>query len=61
MYQLRIRKLAQKDSNEIFEYYSNINSPLALKFLDALQNQLDVIAEHPELFQLKYKSTRVRI
>lgn len=60
MYQLRIRILAQQEADEIFDYYGNINSTLALRFLEVLYAQLDVISENPELFQLKYKSTRVR-
>lgn|SRR5690606_973801 len=60
MYRLRIRKLAQDDANEIFEYYGNIDSSLAFRFLNSLYSELDAVAENPELFQFKYKNTRVR-
>lgn len=60
MYQLRIRTLAQQDATEVFEYYENINLTLASRFLDSLYLELDGICENPEIFQLKYKNTRVR-
>lgn len=60
MYQLRIRILAQKDADDIFEYYSNLNPSLALRFLDSLSSELEAITKNPESFQLKYKNTRVR-
>ena len=60
MYQLRIRIFAQKDADDIFEYYSNLNSSRALRFLDSLSSELEAITKNPESFQLKYKNTRVR-
>lgn len=60
MFLLRIRILAQEDANEIFEYYDNINSTLAIRFLNSLYSELDAIAENPEIFQYKYKNIRVR-
>ncbi|MCG2418405.1 type II toxin-antitoxin system RelE/ParE family toxin [Aequorivita sp. F47161] len=60
MYQLRIRNIAHEDANEIFDYYGNIDSTLAIRFLNSLYSELDAIAENPELFQNKYKNIRVR-
>jgi plasmid stabilization system protein ParE len=60
MYQLRIRILAHQDADEIFEYYSGINLSLAMHFLSALYTEIDTVAKNPELFQLKYKNTKVR-
>ena len=60
MYRLRIRVVAQEDAHEIFEYYGNINSSFSLRFLNSLYAELDSVAENPELFQFKYKNTRVR-
>ncbi|WP_026452641.1 type II toxin-antitoxin system RelE/ParE family toxin [Aequorivita capsosiphonis] len=60
MYKLRIRILAQKDADEIYEYYHLLNSTLANRFLHSLYSELDALIENPELYQLKYKTTRVR-
>ncbi|WP_431605807.1 type II toxin-antitoxin system RelE/ParE family toxin [Aequorivita marisscotiae] len=52
--------LAHQNADEIFEYYSGINLSLAMRFLSELYKEIDTVAKNPELFQLKYKNTKVR-
>jgi len=60
MRELRIRKLAQQDIQEIVDYYDAIAPHITDRFLDRLYKSLDTIKSNPFLFQIKYNNTRVR-
>ena len=61
MYALRLRHLAERDAQEITEYYKmNASLKIAKRFLKSLLAELDFIQEDPMLFQKKYRHTRVR-
>lgn len=60
MYQLHIRVLAREDIQHIVDYYDRIRSHIADTFLENLYAEFDVIVENPNLFQKKYRNTRVR-
>ena len=60
MYQLHIRVLAREDIQQIVDYYDRIRSHIADTFLENLYAEFDVIVENPNLFQRKYRNTRVR-
>ena len=61
IYQLRIRKLARKDIQEIVNYYEEtISTTITDKFLDYLYAEFDFLKKNPNLFEVKYKNSRVR-
>ena len=60
MYQFHIRVLAREDIQEIVDYYDIKASHITDRFLENLYIEFDVITENPELFQQKYRQTRVR-
>lgn len=60
MFQLYIRKLAQQDIQEAVDYYDEKSTQIADKFLEHLYAEFETITTNPELFQEKYKKTRVR-
>lgn len=59
MYEIRIRDLAQKDIQEIVNYYEDHAPFIVDKFLHALYRELERIQLNPQIFQKKYKQTRV--
>lgn len=60
MHPLHIRVLAKEDIQEIVTYYDLKASSITDRFLERLFVEFNVIAETPELFQEKYRQTRVR-
>jgi len=60
MFLLHIRVLAKEDIQQIVDYYDKKASHITDKFLENLYTEFDIIAENPELFQIKYRYTRVR-
>lgn len=59
MLSLQIRTLAKNDIQEIVDYYDSISPKLADKFLQQLFSAFDLLLANPQLFQLKYRATRV--
>ena len=60
MFNLEIRSLARGDIQEIVDYYDKVASSLADRFLDELFAGLELLQQQPELFQIKYRKTRVK-
>jgi len=60
MFQLHIRVLAKEDIQQIVDYYEEKAIHVTDMFLENLYIEFDVISENPELFQQKYRKTRVR-
>ena len=60
MFHFHIRVLAREDIQQIVDYYEEKASHITNEFLENLYAELDVIKENPELFQKKYRGTRVR-
>ena len=60
MFQIQIRVLAKEDIQSITDYYDLKASYITDIFLENLYAELDIIANKPELFQEKYRKTRVR-
>jgi plasmid stabilization system protein ParE len=60
MFQLHIRVLAREDIQQIVDYYDEKSADITDIFLDSLYTEFDVIADNTELFQVKYRKTRVR-
>ena len=60
MFLFHIRVLASEDIQQIVAYYEEKLLYATDRFLENLYIELDVIKENPELFQRKYRHTRVR-
>lgn len=60
MLSLQIRVLAKNDIQEIVDYYDRLAPKITDKFLDDLYADLELLQGNPNLFQRKYKDTRVR-
>ena len=60
MYQFHIRFLAREDIQEIVDYYDSKSSHITDRFLENLYAEFEIIRKNPELFQKKYRKTRVR-
>lgn len=60
MLQLQIRVIAKDDIQEIVDYYDRLAPKITDKFLDGLYADLKLLQSNPNLFQLKYRETRVR-
>jgi toxin ParE1/3/4 len=60
MFQLHIRLLAREDIQIAVNYYEEKASHITDAFLESLYLEFDVISSNPELFQQKYRKTRVR-
>lgn len=60
MYTLHVRLLARQDIQEIVDYYDLKASHVTIVFLEILFKELEIIQETPELFERKYRKTRVR-
>ena len=61
MFHFHIRVPVKEDIQQIVEYYEE-KAPHSTtdRFLENLYVEFDVITENPELFQKKYRGTRVR-
>jgi plasmid stabilization system protein ParE len=57
-YTLVNRPLVYYDILEIVEYYKEINTDLAVKFLDQLEETKKYIFDFPESFQIRYNKVR---
>lgn len=57
-YTLVNRPLVYYDILEIVEYYKEINTDLAVKFLDQLEETKKYIFDFPESFQIRYHKVR---
>lgn len=60
MYALHVRLLARQDIQQIVDYYDLKASHVTTVFLEILFKELEIIQETPELFEKKYRKTRVR-
>ena len=60
MFQLHIRVLAQKDLQDIVDYYDLKAPSISDRFLKNVYAEFDFLVENPTLFQKRYKDTRVR-
>ena len=60
MFHFHIRVLAKEDIQQIVEYYEEKAPSATDRFFKMLYTEFDVIKENPELFQKKYRGTRVR-
>ena len=60
MLALQIRVLAKNDIQEIVDYYDRLAPKITDKFMDDLYADLELLQGNPNLFQRKYKETRVR-
>jgi len=58
MYKLKIRVLAQRDIQEIVNYYDRINPKVADFFMEELFEEFAIITENPLLFNTKHKEAR---
>lgn len=56
---VQIRKLALNDIQVALKHYDSMEQDLGDRFKEQLLKQLDLLAERPEMFQLKYKDTRI--
>jgi plasmid stabilization system protein ParE len=52
------RPLVYYDILEIVDYYKEINTELAVKFLDQLEETKKYILDFPESFQIRYNKAR---
>ena len=59
MYQLSVRILAQKDIQEIVDYYEEHAPTIVDRFLNSLYAEFDRIQTNPQISQKKYKQTSV--
>ena len=57
---LQIRVLAKNDIQHIVDYYDEQAPRISDKFLDLLFAEFEQILKNPEVFQIKYRETRVR-
>lgn len=57
-HRLIIRKRAENQINEAYDWYENKKSNLGNDFLTSIEDSLMTIEKDPEAFQLKYKNIR---
>ena len=55
---LIIRKRAESQIEEAYDWYENKRTTLGSDFLQAIEEALNIIESNPEAFQLKYKNIR---
>jgi toxin ParE1/3/4 len=53
-YEIILDPLAEFDINEGLDYYSIISQDLALRFIDTIEQKLDILSKTPNAFQLRY-------
>jgi len=57
-YRIILASTAEKDIEEIIEWYGKENNDISRKFIHELEEQLQIIALNPFLFQEVYKNYR---
>jgi len=60
MYELRIRRFAQKDLEDIIDYHDSLNTNFTTILLNSIWEELEVISKNPDLFQFRQDEVRVR-
>lgn len=56
---LNVLPSAQNDMTIAVSYYDLISTTLGDRFLQSLDQALDLLAENPYLFQIRYEETRI--
>ena len=58
-YKLIFRKRAEKDLNEIQDYYNKISPTITDNFFAEFFDTMDFIQDRPEMFQIRYRKIRI--
>ncbi len=61
MYQLIIRKKAEKQIHEAFDWYEKQKGKLGEEFLISIESALKIIEKKPGIFQKKHKEIRCKL
>lgn len=60
-YKFLILNEAKIDFKEAFNWYKDINIELAISFLSSFKDVIKIIKTNPELFQIRYDNSRVKL
>jgi len=59
MHELVFRRAAEKDLEDIQDYYNKISPSITNNFFIEFFDTMDFIEDNPELFQIRYREIRI--